>query len=141
MKICENSPNSTYVIDRFRLEGATVKKEKNILILEYDSALSYLLKNVCEINGIEANIAKNVEDFKEIYEAQKPQVVVLDWGREKTSKSLELAKEISKDKVKLIFSSSYLNKKEILRSGADLYMPKPYEIDEMLYWIKKFLNI
>lgn len=141
MKICENSPNSTYVIDRFRLEGATVKKEKNILILEYDSALSYLLKNVCEINGIEANIAKNVEDFKEIYEAQKPQVVVLDWGREKTSKSLELAKEISKDEVKLIFSSSYLNKKEILRSGADLYMPKPYEIDEMLYWIKKFLNI
>ena len=32
------------------------------------------------------------------------------------------------------------NKKEILKSGADLYLPKPYEIDDVVKWIKKFLN-
>ena len=32
------------------------------------------------------------------------------------------------------------NKKEILKAGADLYIPKPYEIDDIVFWIKKFLN-
>jgi len=141
MKLCESSSSSTYVIDRFRLEGATAdKREHKVLILEYDSALSYLLKNICEMNGIEAKITNNIDDFKEIYAQIQPEVVILDWGRDKTTPCLELAKQISKDNIKLIFSSSYLNKKEILKSGADLYMPKPYETDEMLYWIKKFLN-
>ena len=70
----------------------------------------------------------------------KPNIVVLDWGNQEQSKSLEIAKNISKDNIKLIFTSSYLNKKEILKSGADLYIPKPYEIDDMINSIKKFLN-
>jgi len=64
---------------------------------------------------------------------------LFEWGFERTSKNLEIAKTISKDNIKLIFSSAYLNKKEILKTGADLYIPKPYDINDILSWIKKYL--
>ena len=141
IKLCLSSPNSTYVIDRIKLKGeiSNPQKKNKVLIFEYDSALSYLLKNVCEMNQIDVKIANNEQEFKELYQVFKPNVVLLDWGFEKTSKNLEIAKTISKDDIKLIFSSAYLNKKEILKTGADLYIPKPYDINDILSWIKKYL--
>ena len=129
-------------MDRIKLKGETsvLKKKNKVLIFEYDNALSYLLKNVCEINKIDAKLANNEEEFMELYGEFCPDVVVLDWGRDKKSKTLEIAKTISKDNIKLIFSSAYLNKKEILKSGADLYLPKPYEINDIMDYIKKYLN-
>ena len=141
IKLCNSSSNSTYVIDRIRLQGETIENKKNkVLIFEQDSALSYLLKNICEMNDIEATIALDLKDFNKIYAAFQPNLVVLDWGNKEKSNSLELASKISKDNIKIIFTSSFLNKKEILKAGADLYLPKPYEVNDMLNWIKKFLN-
>lgn len=139
IKFCDCENASTYIVDRFKLKGEIQKKENKVLILEPDNALSYLLKNVCEINKIKAEIANNKEEFDELYETFKPNIVILDWGNETNSNSLKIAKEISKDNIKLIFTSSYLNKKEILKAGADLYIPKPYEIDDMINSIKRFL--
>ena len=92
------------------------------------------------MNDIEATIALDLKDFNKLYAAFQPNLVVLDWGNKEKSNSLELASKISKDNIKIIFTSSFLNKKEILKAGADLYLPKPYEVNDMLNWIKKFLN-
>lgn len=141
IKPLSSKETSAYIIDRARLRGTVSKKKNNsVLIFEPDSALSYLLKNVCELNEIKVNLANNKEEFRNLYKKINPSVVLLDWGREDESSNLELAKEISKDDIKLIFSSSYLNKKEILKSGADLYIPKPYEVEDIIGWIKKFLG-
>ena len=142
MKLCDKSDKSTYIIDRIRLNGeASFEKDKNkVLILEFDESLSYLLKNVCELNNIKAKTVNNYMEFNEIYEEYNPEVVILDWGKDKETESLEYARKIKQDNKKLIFSSSCLNKKEILKAGADLYLPKPYEIDDLIKWIKKFLD-
>lgn len=140
LELFKNDDASSYIIDRYKLKGEISKKENKVLILEPDNALSYLLKNVCMINGIRVEMVQDVDEFIEIYQEFNPDVVLLDWGNDKESKSIAIAEKISKDNIKLIFSSSYLNKKEILKAGADLYIPKPYEIDDMFYWIKKFLN-
>ena len=142
MKLCDKSDKSTYIIDRIRLNGeASFEKDKNkVLILEFDESLSYLLKNVCELNNIKAKTVNNYMEFNEIYEEYNPEVVILDWGKDKETESLEYARKIKQDNKKLIFSSSCLNKKEILKAGADLYLPKPYEVDDLVKWIKKFLD-
>ena len=142
MKLCDKSDKSTYIIDRIRLNGeASFEKDKNkVLILEFDESLSYLLKNVCELNNIRAKTVNNYMEFNEIYEEYNPEVVILDWGKDKETESLEYARKIKQDNKKLIFSSSCLNKKEILKAGADLYLPKPYEVDDLVKWIKKFLD-
>lgn len=142
IELCKDSHSSAYVIDRIKLKGEVTKKEKKnkVLILEPDEALSCLLKNVCELEGIKAEITLNKKDFEKIYKAFSPNVVIIDWGNKEKENHLNLAKKISKDDVKIIFSSSFLNKKEILKAGADLYIPKPYEIFDIINWIKKFLN-
>ena len=140
VELCNSENASTYIIDRFKLKGETLKKENKVLIFEPDDALSCLLKNVCEINNINAKNVLKIDEFYKFYDDFKPNLVVLDWGNKEESQSLEIAKKISKDNIKLIFTSSYLNKKEILKSGADLYIPKPYEIDDMIDFINKFLD-
>lgn len=140
IELCSNKDSSSYIIDRFKLKGEISKKEKKVLIFEPDDALSYLLKNICEMNNINAKTIFSEEEFFETYEIFKPDIVILDWGNNEESDRLKIAKKISNDGIKLIFSSAYLNKKDILKAGADLYMPKPYEIEEMFHWIKKFLN-
>ena len=142
MKLCEKSEKSTYIIDRMKLNGKiTEKPSKNkVLILEFDESLLYLLKNVCKMNGFVVETSNNYEDFMRIYYTFSPDVVIMDWGKGIETKSLDYVKKIKKDDIKLIFSSSYLNKKEILKSGADLYLPKPYEISDIINWIKKFLE-
>ena len=133
----KDSKNSTYIIDRAKLQGQTSNYKKNkVLIFEPDSSLSYLIQNVCTMKGIQAKTVLSENEFNKLYKDFAPDVVVLDWSAEN---KLKAAKKISKDNVKLIFSSSYLNKKEILKSGADIYLPKPYEIDDMINSIKKFL--
>ncbi len=142
IELCKNSLSSTYVIDRIKLRGEVKKREKKnkVLILEPDEALSLLLKNVCELEGIKTEVTFNKKEFEKIYKIFRPDVVIIDWGNKEKENHLDIAKKISKDNIKIIFSSSYLNKKEILKAGADLYMPKPYEINDIVKWIKKFLS-
>ena len=140
IKLCDKGDKSTYLMDRIKLKGEVSEDviKNRVLIYEKDSALQYLLKNVLELEGIYTQASSDKEEFMNLYESFKPNVVVLDWGKE--GEPLSIAKEISKDNIKLIFSSSYLNKKEILSSGADLYLPKPYEINDMVLFVKKFLE-
>ena len=140
IKLCDKGDKSTYLMDRIKLKGEVSEDviKNRVLIYEKDSALQYLLKNVLELEGIYTQASSDKEEFMNLYESFKPNVVVLDWGKE--GETLSIAKEISKDDIKLIFSSSYLNKKEILSAGADLYLPKHYEINDMVLFVKKFLE-
>ena len=139
VELCNSENSSTYIIDRFRLKGETTKKEKKVLIFEPDNDLSYLLKNVCEINDFKVETVLSEDDFYKTYNVLKPNVVVIDWGNKEISNNLKIVKKIASGNAKIIFTSSFLNKKEILKAGADLYFPKPYEIDDIFYWIKKYL--
>ena len=41
---------------------------------------------------------------------------------------------------KFIVTSNIHNKTEILDAGADLYLPKPYEISDLVCWVEYFLK-
>ena len=41
---------------------------------------------------------------------------------------------------KLIMTSIFHDKEAILKAGADLYLPKPYEIDELVRWVDIFIK-
>ena len=52
----------------------------------------------------------------------------------------KIIKENKNSKTKIIFSSSIHNKEEILSSGADLYLPKPYDINELIMWVERYMG-
>ena len=145
IKLCKNTEKSCYIIDRPKLYGEVKEKriKNRVLIMEEDEPLSLLLETLCSLNSLDARVCTEYENFFREYENFMPDVVIIDYGDKSTKEGLEISRKIKQNKnyaPKIIFSSSLHNKEEILTAGADFYIPKPYEADDMIKRIKKFLT-
>ena len=145
VKICAMSKNSTYIIDRTKLRGETAKsKLKNkILIYEPDDALSYLIQAGCELKSLEGKTIQNLNEISEILKNFDPNIVIFDFeDKGKKQKFAEIVQKIKthNSEIKIIFTSAERKKTEVFTSGADLYLPKPYEIKTLFNWVDKFLK-
>lgn len=145
VKLCKNDKKSDFIIERPKLNGEkpNTAPKNRIIIMEQDEALSLLLETLCNLNSIEVLTCNNYDNFMEQFESFNPDVALIDWGFKDEKKGLEIARQIKQNvnnQTKIIFSSSVHNKKEILCAGADFYLPKPYEANLALKWIKKFLD-
>lgn len=129
---------SNYAIKRLQLtgEGSVVTKEynKKIFIFEPDESLALLLRTTLELQGYDV-IEKNNQ-------IEIPAVTIIDAGDK-----LENLPFVSKIKAqrefantKIIITSAKHNKTAILNTKADLYLPKPYEIAELLNWVNIFMQ-
>lgn len=139
-KLAKIPSGSNYVIERAKLTASdsvlTEVLNKNIYIRERDESLSYLMRTALELQGYD--VQENL-DFDSIYQ---PAVIVFDSGDNLAE--LAFLREIKKQQnfvnTKIIVTSTIHDKTAILNSGADLYLPKPYEISDLLRWIEFFLK-
>ena len=73
-----------------------------------------------------------------------PAVVIIDAGNVETMIGLGICRTIKEDKrfahAKIIVTSVLHDKEMILDSGADLYLPKPYELLTLMHWLKTFIK-
>ncbi len=145
-KLAKYKTGSTYVIERPEIEAENAIKEKdfnnNILIAEPDEALSILLEATARLQGYNVKV---VNEFNEIFSAMEnydPAVIILDAGTSETFKGLEICRKLKFEmqnlKSNIIFTTTVHDKEMVLNAGADLYLPKPYELSVMFGWIKKF---
>ena len=145
-KLAQYKKGSNYVIERPQImaDNAVQNKEPNnkILIAEPDEALSILLEAAARLQGY---IVKVINEFDEIFEAVEiynPAVIILDAGNSETLKGLEVCRKLKFEnqnlKSNIIFTTTVHDKELVLNAGADLYLPKPYELSVMFGWIKKF---
>ena len=136
-KIAKIPSGSNYVIDRVRLsgEGVTDSEINNyVYINEPDESLSLLLRTTLELQGYDV-----VEEID--LEAQsQPAILILDSGEE--MQGLELCKDLRARQnfvnSKIIVTTTVHDKTVVLNSGADLYLPKPYEISDLIRWVEFF---
>lgn len=130
---------SNYLIERPKItaEDAVINKEfnKKIKIIEPDEALNVLLKTILELQGF---------DIIENHMEKIPAVIILDAGDVETQKGLEICRELKQnDKYinsKLIVTSVFHDKETVLNCGADLYLPKPYELTQLVRWVESFVK-
>ena len=145
-KLAKYKTGSAYVVERPKIsaDNAVEEKEKNnnILIAEPDEALSILLEATARLQGYNVKV---VNEFDEIYDAitqYNPAVIILDAGNSETLKGLEVCRklkfELQNIKSNIIFTTTLHDKEMVLNAGADLYLPKPYELSVIFGWIKKF---
>ena len=111
-----------------------------IFIVEDDEAMTILLTTILDLQGYEVSVVKSYDEIlKNI-----PALIILDAGSIDALKGIELCKKIRQnpdfDKTKLIVTSILHDKELILTAGADLYIPKPYEISNLIKWVEKLLN-
>lgn len=152
-KLAKKPSCSSYAIERPKLSTSEIIVEKDfnnkVLVLEEDEALSFLLSTTLELQGYDVEVFKDVQAIGTLLSTQlsfnpisSPAVVILDAGNVETMIGLEICKSL-KDKnefsnTKFIMTSIYHDKELILNSGADLYLPKPYELAALMSWVKIF---
>ena len=144
IKLCQQEEKSSYIIDRPKLYGEVEQKKirDKVLIMEQDDALVLFFKKLFTLKEFQARVCGDYNDFFVIYEDFMPDVVLIDYGSKDYKEGVEILRRLKKNKScapKVIVSSCIHNKKEILASGADFYLPKPYEADVVIKKIKKFL--
>ncbi len=139
-KLAKIPSGSNYVIDRPKLSGvnSVVENDKNktIYIHEQDDALALLLRTSLELQGFD------VVDTLDVNSSIQPSLLIIDSGDNLSG--LSFCKEI-KSKVnfvnsKIIMTTTVHDKAAILDAGADLYLPKPYEIMDLIRWIDYIEN-
>ena len=126
---------SNYAIERLQItgNGSIIQKEfnRNIYVSESDDSLKLLLTTTLELQGYDT-----VADLTN----ETPAVLIFDAGD--NLENLEIIRKIKQSREyansKIIVTSAKHNKSAILDTRADLYLPKPYEIADLLNWVNIF---
>ena len=135
-KIARIPSGSNYAIDRIKLTGEnsviTPEINRSVYISEPDEALALLLRTTLELQGYE--ICETLDN--------QPGIVILD--SEDDMSGLKGCKDLKANlnfvNTKIIVTSTVHDKSAILNAGADLYLPKPYEISDLIRWIEFFFK-
>ncbi len=137
---------SNYLIERAKISGKNFVEENifnnKIVVIEPDEAMKVLLKTILELQGYQTTIIEHHEGFENYGSA--PAVIILDAGSADNLKGLEICKKLSENpefkNTKIIMTSVLHDKELILNCGADLYLPKPYELSNLVKWIEIFME-
>lgn len=139
-------PNkSNFLIERPKLyaDNAVVEKEYNnkILIFETDEALSVLLNTILNLQGYETKI---INSYSMPKKKDLPALIIIDAGDVGKRNGLNLCYKLKQHKdfqnSKIIVTSIIHDKELVLNAGADLYLPKPYEISSLIKWVDLFIK-
>jgi len=136
---------SNYIMDRPKIsaENSIISKEynNNIYIYETDEALSSLLYTILSLQGYNAKV---MPSYKPPSKKDAPALFIVDAGDLEKKNGLNLCYKLKKDsdfaKSKIIVTSVIHDKELVLNTGADLYLPKPYEIPALIKWVDVFIK-
>ena len=134
---------SNYLIDRPKISGAITEKKYNnkILIYETDEALSLLLNTILNLQGYKTEI---MEEFRLPKDYNEPALIIIDAGDLEKKNGLNLCYKLKQTQeyknTKMIVTSIIHDKELILNTGADLYLPKPYEIPNLIKWVDSLVR-
>ena len=143
-KLADKPNKSNFLIERPQIsaENSVIEKEYNnkVLIFETDEALSVLLNTILKLQGYETEIINNYKMPKK----NIPALIIIDAGDLEKRNGLNLCYKLKQRKnfqnSKVIVTSIIHDKELVLNAGADLYLPKPYEISSLIKWVDIFIK-
>lgn len=144
-KLAKFPSKSNYLIERPQISGETAEEtgiNNRVIISEKDEALTILLKTILDLQGYKAEIMPDASAISEITEP--PALIILDAGELETLEGISHCKNIKNDvrfaASKVILTSILHDKEMVLNCGADLYLPKPYELSTLIKWVETLMR-
>ena len=136
---------SNYIIDRAKISGEnsvqTPEYNNKVLIYETDEALCTLLEAILTIQGYYPKI---MAQYKIPSKKEIPALIIVDAGDLEKKNGLNLCYKLKQaqefSKTKIIVTSIIHDKELVLNTGADLYLPKPYEVPNLIRWVDNLIK-
>ena len=115
-----------------------------VLLAEDEASLGMIVKESLETRDFIVFHAENGEDALEIYQKEKPDILVLDVMMPKKD-GFTLAKEIRQEnkRIPIIFLTAKSQTSDVLEGfnhGGNDYLKKPFSMEELIIRIKSLLN-
>jgi len=151
--LAKRPSGSSYAVERPKLSAkdSILEHQYNnkVWVMEEDEALSLLLSTTIGLQNFAVETLNYTQTIgtlttSDISFSSTPAVIVIDAGNVETMLGLDVCKNLKKDtrfqNSKIIVTSVLHDKELVLNSGADLYLPKPYDVLTLMRWIKTFVK-
>jgi DNA-binding response OmpR family regulator len=139
--------SSGWLIDRPLLSGEEpekiYKEVPYIIIVESDAALAYLLTTTIEMQGYLVDTTSSKDEAVSFISNKKPDLILIDAvmsGDDGWEVCNFIRQNSEYNAIKIIMATVLHDRDRALSSGADLYIPKPYDLMSLHRWINKLLS-
>lgn len=116
-------------------------KNKKVLILEDDEDFAELLQDTLTLEGNEAIVSRGLDHILNEVREHEPKILILEASKIGHQNFVPLCKELDRFKeelgMKILVATQIPGYQNFLTSGADVYLPKPYEIDTLLKEVRR----
>ena len=111
------------------------------MIFETDEALCVLLNTILNLQGYKTEI---INEYTIPQTDEIPALIIVDAGDLEKKNGLNLCYKLKQEEryknSKIIVTSIIHDKELVLNTGADLYLPKPYEITQLIKWVNELMR-
>lgn len=145
--LAKSKSGSDWVSDRLRLGSETGQTEKRVkvLVIEPDASMSLLLRDTLEMEGYFVDVAHSAQEAWQLINSWRPELVLLETDIDSEGfNGWELTRKIKQDTglagTWLVMTTKNSDHYKALESGADLYLPKPFELQVLFSEIRYLLR-
>jgi DNA-binding response OmpR family regulator len=139
---------STYVSDDMPVTKKTSQKSSTrsrILVVEPDGAMACLLQETLSLEGYSVEVTSSANDALNIARDQKIDLMLLESNlSDRLMDGWNLCRTLKEDKelrgIGVVMVTSHPDQSLALESGADLYLPKPFDLPALLSEVKLLLR-
>src|SRR6266498_1054079 len=119
-------------------------KHARILVLDDDPDIGTMIKMMLEYKGYAVTVSDRAEQAEEVLRNNNIDLIIMDMllsGVNGTDICAELKQNNSTSHIPVMMISAHPNAKEIcLLAGADEFIAKPFDMQDILSKIKKLVN-
>jgi PleD family two-component response regulator len=136
--------------ERRNAKGGVREEHKDrlprILVVEPDGAMACLLQETLSLEGYSVQVTNSADDALEMAHNHMPDLVLLESAlTDRTMDGWELCRAL-KDSAELcnvwvVMATSHPDQSMALEAGADLYLPKPFDMPSLLNEVSHLLKV
>lgn len=146
--LAKSKTGSDWVSDRLRISTSDIsqtEKRVKVLVVEPDASMSLLLRDTLEMEGYFVDIAHGTSEAWQMVNHWHPELILLETDiNDNGFDGWELTKRIKQNSelasIWLVMTTKNSDHHKALESGADLYLPKPFEMQVLFSEIKYLLR-
>ena len=122
-----------------------MNKATSILVLDDDPDIGTMIKMMLEYKGYLVTVSDRAEHAEEVIRNNNIDLIIMDMllsGVNGTDICTELKQNNSTSHIPIMMISAHPNAKEIcLEAGADEFISKPFDMQDILSKIQKLVNV
>jgi DNA-binding response OmpR family regulator len=146
--VSDNSPAISAQTGRTKRIGQSMldQQTSRILVIEPDGAMACLLQETLSLEGYTVQVTSSADDaFEMLRKESKPDLILLESNvNDRHFDGWMLCRKLKEDKelskIWLVIATSHPDQSRALEAGADLYLPKPFDIPSLLSEVNLLLR-